>query len=1301
MAATSCDLFPKVNGEASKLYVDLLEMTNHDRMLTNYIYAAYLQQGVAAQMDSNYSRNSQGQHDAHDVYNYFNVGKLIVEQQDSQSYKAMRAAGSIDTKGNKVTYADGKQALEKANQFNDSQLGEAWVATVFPHGGEFQIYVERKDSNTQVGAGTVKEQLKSWDTITQALNGIGVDIKDLTDIFPDIFNPVSTKRMLDWLNGFSPSHLNIISQNDIKALLTINANTQEVRRLIQRWGDIDTATTELYDYLHNNHPFSSTDTTRMQGVTSILLTMGGLDVTALTNQVNTESTYLHNTNESFQIAETLKNLGNKINPNIIDNLGRVNKKITSLSGAAMRTLQVLERQYNDAKDRGDDKEALSLKKNLLRIANQIEGKCYYGGTLELLQAATNDISKLLQNLQNPPAYGSKLEQIRDIAHNHRELKDIIDNYYDIVTALSDLNKLIINDNIDSADEANLQALAVNIKQQIDSIKQMMEGSDVELAVDVLTEYLGDSVVNGVPIAMMATSAVKDTNFLDRLYSTTDISNPLVSAVSTIIRKAQQDRDKKALSIKDRIQRASFKLQQAGITNTDWMYTSSGKIISDIDWDAYEAARSSYRAYLISNGYKGYSLDKEMMDWEEQHTEDRVVDNVSGRTERVPNSTFRVPFSLTGAQKEYYDTMMQIKGELGTMEPSYARNHYTPPQIRMDLWDSLRDLRNYKGKNKVARVWKLLKEKFADLYTWREDEAFVDKTGYYEGGFTKAEIEASGTLKKRIPIFYNLRLKDQSMLDRNFGHALSMMTTTAVNYEAMNQIEDSVLFMKEYINNLGVRGTDVSGKQLVDIIESSSITMAQRIKKVTSASKVGGILEGVVDSGIYGMVEYKRTWWTKLVTNLIKFTSFSGLTFNVKGAITNDIVGQIQMAIEAQGGEFYTWKDWLVAQRQMFAGLGDGAKDRLLGTKTSLTTLLNERFNVQQDIFQDLKNEKFYLNAIERAATSGDSMILYGIGEYNLHQINMRAILNNEKVLLNGKKVPLMKVFEASPAVDGVSKLLIKQGATRLDGSPITEEYLDSVMNIIKLVNQEHHGAMAEEDKGLIHRYLWGKAIMNFRQWMVKHYARRFRGAHHDSTTKRLREGFYVTTALVTLAGMAEYSGLRFLAVKLARGTSFEKRLDKLRSDYLWKNLKMGKSKQENKMRIANVRKAIAEHAMMAILMAAYSALGGDDDDEDLGWWGLHTKSIIDRLLVEVQGSTPFGIWPQFETLVNKPIPSINTFNKLIYPITGISDITETYKAGRYKGHNKYIHKLFYEFIPFTKQIDYLINPEDDKTRLNN
>ena len=45
---------------------------------------------------------------------------------------------------------------------------------------------------------------------------------------------------------------------------------------------------------------------------------------------------------------------------------------------------------------------------------------------------------------------------------------------------------------------------------------------------------------------------------------------------------------------------------------------------------------------------------------------------------------------------------------------------------------------------------------------------------------------------------------------------------------------------------------------------------------------------------------------------------------------------------------------------------------------------------------------------------------------------------------------------------------------------------------------------------MLHRYAFGRLIMNFRQWMPAHYARRFRGLHYDTDLGEYREGYYVS-----------------------------------------------------------------------------------------------------------------------------------------------------------------------------------------------
>lgn len=46
--AVSCKLYPEINGEPSELYKGLLKTKGINRPMANYIYAVYLQSGVAA-----------------------------------------------------------------------------------------------------------------------------------------------------------------------------------------------------------------------------------------------------------------------------------------------------------------------------------------------------------------------------------------------------------------------------------------------------------------------------------------------------------------------------------------------------------------------------------------------------------------------------------------------------------------------------------------------------------------------------------------------------------------------------------------------------------------------------------------------------------------------------------------------------------------------------------------------------------------------------------------------------------------------------------------------------------------------------------------------------------------------------------------------------------------------------------------------------------------------------------------------------------------------------------------------------
>ena len=141
---------------------------------------------------------------------------------------------------------------------------------------------------------------------------------------------------------------------------------------------------------------------------------------------------------------------------------------------------------------------------------------------------------------------------------------------------------------------------------------------------------------------------------------------------------------------------------------------------------------------------------------------------------------------------------------------------------------------------------------------------------------------------------------------------------------------------------------------------------------------------------------------------------------------------------------------------------------------------------------------------------------------------MLAVLHNIKAKYSDgreeKIVNLFDIFDVEKDDTGNGVLKIKEGYTfyiddknltsgfkyRINGKPINEKTINVVKGAIAYVNKSMHGAFGYEDKGMLHRYAIGRLIMNFRQWMPAHYARRFRGKHYDTDLGEYREGYYVS-----------------------------------------------------------------------------------------------------------------------------------------------------------------------------------------------
>lgn len=1267
MAKNSCELYPIIKGKPSKLYKDLLKVTGN-RPKANYIYAVYLQSGVAAQMDSlGYSRNDQGEHKIADVEKHLDVMSFIRESTEGKVSEVSRTIGATDFSGNPIDYTNAKDALDIAQRHNSTSKGT--VAAVYSKGDKFNIVVDVKNARTQLRSAQVEKQLQQWDILKQAINSVGVDIES-ADLNKSVYNATNAKNAIQQMHNIQLTDNKYLDRKEIKDLLVFNEFSTQVQRLKQMFGTLDDVAQKIHDS-YRTGGVTSSQKALIDSTLTNCKKYNGLDVNAVSNQIDSVEQAIGNTEEG-KIEDTIKSLNKKYNLDF-NEVVLVGNNIRSLSQAASEAAVTLQRQLKKMKaEQGVTPETTRLEQSLHTLMKEINNNRYYIGILGFLNEASLQIQKMENILQNTPQSGSNLERASAMAKSLMQVKSITDGYKNILTSLSNIDNIISDERLSDADKQIIKDQATKLVEFFDKHDKTLKELRLNTMTTIATEYLGDKLSNGMAVVNIVEMAEKDSTIYDYLYSIGRVSNPLIATMGNIIRDAQSSRDAKMNAISLRIRRAENKLRKAGI-KSDFMYESNGYIISDIDWTAYNKARAKFRKGLKGQGNRGLSIDEAMKSWEDANTEDRIVDSVSGRTERVPNATYRKAFpQLTTEQQEYYNTMMQIKGELGTLLPNYAQRHYIPPQVRRSFIDAIQAA--VKG-GSLQGLIKAIRTKFKDLITIREDDDRYANNGIVNGEeYNIVSGALDNTPFRQIPIFYINRVKDQGELLKDFSSAIQHLAGTAINYEAMNSIKDTVEFMADFIKDQEVAAG--RNNKSLDMVEDTGIRVYKQLKAFASNSNTIGIVDGFIDKHLYGVNIKDTGKYHHLLRNLLAYTSIKSLAVNVKGAISNYLVGELQMLIEAGAMEFYNPIDYVWAHKEVFGDNTVGSVGRIMDFMTNNTNsksvLLAQIFDPLNENFSEQQHQRYYRGPLRHLLGKDFTFIGYGAGEHLTHFVTMYAILHNTKVKINGETKTLYDVFSVGNKVDGNSELIIDKNATYTNDEgkevPIDDAFLEKIRKRIRYANQTMHGAMNEEDKGLIHQHMAGRFVMNLRQWMVEHYSRRYRGSHYDATLGEYREGFYITASRFVYAWVGDI--FRFQRESMLH----------------WNEM--------NSMQKANVRRALSELIVLSSLLTLSFALGEPDDHKKEFWmrmWIYQTK----RAITDVRGSTPLGIPLEMNTLINSPVAASNVVNSFLYPFVGINDINEEIKSGKHKGENRYFRNIKKYLIPFYGQIEQLNEMDTD------
>lgn len=1332
MAGEMCTIYPSVKGKKSKLYVDMYNKTGHDRKLTNFLYAMSKLDDVRAKFSKD-QFDRLGEIKSKDFMEWVDIDKLIADQNLLDSAKAQLQA--VDSNGDPIGYDTPEEILDRVLDFNDTN--DRMKAMIRFSNGKFIIEIENLNADNYGANRSLRRRNIIFNAVTDWLTGQGLK----TDFSPETktryantLQALGFERTIKDMVGAFHRGRYVASPDAARLLMDMFEGNPRLENLKQNFGD------DLANVLSNK---SGMDETQISQASADLLSdpywsnevgymlaafkrkMGGLDLTGLETKKTNELSRYNDTTEYFgtpasEIYEALKELyrvSHVDKEEVLTDMAKAQK----LSEAARVFLNnkyiALEtyRRKTGGRRRGDDR-------RLRQLEQEIDRGRYGESIVSMLSDLAEEINlvaDMVSNLDtNFSAAPDVLEATNSASHVIIKSTELADAYGPILEELLNMNKYELDELGLSPDIIDaIETLAASLNNRLTELKNNAKKKQFDVVYAYYSIYWGkdDQKQAGDEMRSLREileTARKDINFFDRyIYAMGESNDEALALFAAAVKDRNRARDEKARRGDTIIRRLTNNLFESG-SDSAFMYersngTLTGRVLSDIDWDKFEAEKQRVKEYYENQGYSQREVQRRLESWENNNTEwvkpfdNQIFDDAYAEYLKVfqdenanPDDyefKVRVPKrsefgkqmpSMTPAQQEYYYKMMAMKAAVTFGLPSAEFGFFDAPQVSTDVTTALKE-----SGGDPSKVLQIIKNKVVDALVKREDDTdygdFLDTLE--ANSISLRQSDLSGQEAQRLPLFFTHKIKDPSRLSVDFSRGMEAIMTSSVQYNEMNKAIDALMLAKDWlINRRNIAATE-GDKTLMDIYTWGRDVMIRTIKKTPSTALSAGLVADFTEANIYnkrhkdgkghvsvfGMdVSYDKL--TNLVTG---YTSFTGLSMNLLGAQANALVGKLQMVIEASCSEFFNIADWGYAEWEYFQEIWPMLSELASNNKTSDLALLMDFFDVKDDFIENLKEDGFYNNTIGKILGNTNLLFMYGMGEHMLHAETMYAILHQRKVVnkQTGQTMPLRKVFEKK-VESGVGELFIdysKWDILDAEGNrrQLTKDDIETTRNQISYCNKTMHGAFGQLDKGMAHRYCFGRLIMNFRQWMPAHYERRFRGLHYNYDLGEYREGYYTTSFKFLLDTVKQWNDGGFALTTR------------------WHEL--------NDMQRANIKRALAETMLLVGLSTSIASLGRYKDKKG-NWAYRNLMYQLMRMRMETMASTPSpGFVSNIITILNSPAACITQISKLTKLLT-LTDLAVTIEGGKYDGENLWLHNAE-KALPFLKQVQnqYELATEDD------
>ena len=910
--------------------------------------------------------------------------------------------------------------------------------------------------------------------------------------------------------------------------------------------------------------------------------------------------------------------------------------------------------------------------------NEVEGiYAFLDNALEELQKVSNR----LEVLRNTPATNAneRASVLRDVRNYMYSYKNIIE---DIRKALVDEERYT-----DNRYGQRVRVALDNASILIGDLFVKYNDVSMPLFVDFIKPFVGENIM--IPFGKFKGKVIKaedlvkmadeDISFFDRwLDSMADSSDYMLKVMDQAVKKSKEQARLRTIDVMKQLQAATIKLEKAGIKNTDWMFERdskgnlSGNYISEINQALFkEKVREMFKSLNEKYGKNPVGEDAEKYKKERQAWFDANMEIVNGK--KVPKMSIygnKQYQRLNAAQKEYYDTVMNIKSQLDSYLPEKYTTLTNAVKIRKDLLERVKSSDDVKSGTK--QIWESIKDEF------------IRRTDDVDFGDRATVKDFEGNEVQTLPIYFTKLKEGESAndLSTDIVSTLTAYAAMANDFDEMNKVIDVLELGRDLLRERQITQTQ-GGKPLVEKFKAVGRKVEGKLTKEGEATRFVQRLNDFFEMQVYGRYMADEGTFGKTnidkgkVANFVnRVTSMNNLALNVLSGISNVATGTVMMRIESFAGEFFNEKNTITADRIYGQSLPEYLAEIGSRVKTSKLALWDELFNVMQEYEQDVREVNFDRKSwFSRMFNTSTLFFMNNAGEHWMQNRTSLALADAYKMKApNGKIVSLWDAMEVVP-IDknnkkAGAKLQLKQGYTKADGSAFTQDDIIKFSRKSAAINQRMHGIYNKADRSAVQRLAIGRMGMMFRKWIKPSLNRRFKSATYNYDLDTWTEGYYRTSGRFLLQLARDLRETQFnLAARWNELTPTEK---------------------------ANIRRALTETGHFLAVMTIIGLIEWSDD-KDRPWLVRMAEYQARRLYTELGTMIPGkSMITEGLRIIKSPAAGINTIEnmldltKLLNPWNYMDEL----QSGRYEGHST-AYKSFFEspIIPMNRTIYRGLHPE--------